>query len=60
MEECYFTKSNTPPWVISRFSNCIKGTKSRETSHMYFVNVNAYTSWRAAKFDKNLKYFSAF
>ena len=40
MEECYFfalpcnfTKSNTPPWVISRFLNCTNASKSRKASH---------------------------
>ena len=39
MEECYFyqsgtTKSNTPPWFFSRFSNCTNITKSRKASHI--------------------------
>ena len=28
-------KSNTPPWVFSRFLNCTNGTKLRKASHMY-------------------------
>ena len=31
---CNFTKSNTPPWVFSRFLNCTNSTKSRKASHM--------------------------
>ena len=34
---CNFTKfirSNTPPWVFSRFLNCANGTKSRKASHI--------------------------
>ena len=31
---CNFTKSNTPPWVFSRFSNCTNGTESRKASHI--------------------------
>ena len=31
---CNFTICNTPPWVLLRFLNCTKGTKSRKTSHM--------------------------
>ena len=27
-------KSNTPPWVFSRFSNCTKGNKLRKASHV--------------------------
>ena len=30
-----FSKSKIPPWVFSRFLNCITGTKSRKTSHIY-------------------------
>ena len=29
-----FTRSNTPPWVFSRFLNCANGTKSRKASHI--------------------------
>ena len=29
-----FTRSNTPPWVFSRFLNCPNGTKSRKASHI--------------------------
>ena len=28
------TKSNTTPWVFSRFLNCTNGTKSRKASHL--------------------------
>ena len=34
MEECYFTKSNTPPWVFFTFFNCTNGTKSCNASHI--------------------------
>ena len=33
-EGCNFTKSNTHPWVFSRFLNCTNGTKLRKTSHI--------------------------
>ena len=35
----FSTKSNTPPWVISRFLNYTNGTKSRKTSYLYNVFV---------------------
>ena len=35
-----FTKSNTPPWVFSRFLNCTNDIKSRKTSHLVSVNLN--------------------
>ena len=31
---CNFTKSNTPPWLFSRFLNCTNGTKSRDASQI--------------------------
>ena len=31
---CNFNKSNTLPWVFSRFLHCTNGTKSRKASHM--------------------------
>ena len=31
---CNFTKSNTPPWMFSRFLNCTNGTKSCNASHI--------------------------
>ena len=31
---CNFTKSNTPPWVFSRFLNCTNSTKSRNASQI--------------------------
>ena len=40
LKTCNFTKSNTPPWVFSRFLNCANGTKSRNTSHMALEWVN--------------------
>ena len=37
-----FTKSNTRPWVFSRFVNCTNGPKSRKASHIQKkVSVNA-------------------
>ena len=37
---CNFTtKSNTPPWVFSRFWNCEKGSKSRNASHISMQHV---------------------
>ena len=33
-----FTKSNTPPWVFSRFLNCTNGTKSRKTLQIIWEN----------------------
>ena len=39
LKACNFTKSNTPPWVFSRFLNCINGTKSRKTSLLIWGNV---------------------
>ena len=48
MEKCYcqlqakdgnFTKSKTPPWVISLFFlNCTNDTKQRKTSQIYLEN----------------------
>ena len=35
---CKFTKSNTPPWVFSRFLNCTNGTKSRKTLQIIWEN----------------------
>ena len=35
-----FTKSNTPPWVFSRFLNCTNDIKSRKTSHLVSVNLS--------------------
>ena len=40
---CNFTKSNTPPWVFSRFLNCTNGTKSRNASHVY-LREREYTN----------------
>ena len=34
LQACNFTKSNTPPWMFSRFVNCTNGTKSYKTSHI--------------------------
>ena len=31
---CNLTKSNTPPWVFSRFLNITNGTKSRNAPHI--------------------------
>ena len=36
-------KSNTPPWVFSRFLNCKNGTKSRNASH---VCGNIFVPWK--------------
>ena len=33
---CNFTKSNTPPWMFSRFLNCANGTKSRKAPQILF------------------------
>ena len=30
-------RSNTPPWVFSRFLNCTNDTKSRNASRMYYL-----------------------
>ena len=35
------SKSNTPPWVYSRFSNCTNDTKSHKISHILF-NLTMY------------------
>ena len=37
MEEYYFTKSNTPPWVFFTFLKLYNDTKSRNASQM--VNI---------------------
>ena len=39
-----FTKSNTPPLVLSFFKNCINATISRNASHMIVVSFNDYAS----------------
>ena len=36
-EASNFTKSNTPPWVFSRFLNCTYGTKWCKASHLYLM-----------------------
>ena len=57
---CNFTKSNTTPWVFSRFLNCTNGTKLRKASHIidlwlheshkrvflptFFININKRAS----------------
>ena len=33
-QTCNFTKSNTSPWVFSRFLNCTNGTKLRNASNI--------------------------
>ena len=34
-EASNFTKSSTPPWVFSRFLNCINDTESRKASEIW-------------------------
>ena len=35
---CNFSKSNTPPWVFSRFLDCTNGTKSRKASQISILD----------------------
>ena len=34
-----FTKSNTPPWVFSRFLNYTNGTKLGKASHIHIIKL---------------------
>ena len=34
---CNITKSNTPPWVFSRFLNYTNGTKSCKAAHSQYI-----------------------
>ena len=67
-EACTFTKSNTPPWVFSRFLNCTNGTKSRKASYIfmtfqYCLSTNAVQIIRNIchkDFQKKTKFFLHF
>ena len=39
-----FTKSNTLPWVFSRFLDCTNGAKSWKASHIYRKNFHKRSS----------------
>ena len=41
----FSTKSNTPPWVFSRFLNCTNGTKPRHVSHLLLEGSRYSKAW---------------
>ena len=44
-----FIKSNTPPWVFSRFFNCVNGAKLRNASHHAYKALSILCfSWMAS------------
>ena len=55
LNACNFTKSNTPPWVFSRFLNCTNGTKSCKTSHQNLLSIRENWKIVGSKFFGKLK-----
>ena len=43
-----FTKSNSLPWVFSRFLNCTSGTKSYKASYLIEVSARRVAHWDTA------------
>ena len=42
---CNFTKSNTPPWVLSLFLNCTNSNKSRNASRLLELNLLVFENY---------------
>ena len=54
---CNFTKSETPPWVFSRFANCTNGTKLFTLNSYLFTKQYLITVSHYDKPPRNIYFF---